>query len=180
MRVITGDFKGRRLYGPNGNWLRPTSDKIKGFIFAVLADQVIGAEVMDLFAGTGALGIEALSRGANQATFVEISHRAITLIKKNLELVKAQARCKIVRSNAYTFVTKIAPDPPFDLVFADPPYQDNRLEELVGIVLKAESMAPGGILVLEHSSFHSLSGLTIWPPYKERIFGDTAITFFQK
>lgn len=180
MRVITGEFKGRRLFGPNGNWLRPTSDKIKGFIFSVLADRVVGAEVMDLFAGTGALGIEALSRRAHHVTYVEISHRAIMLIKKNLELVGAQERCNVVRSNAYTIVTKIAPDTPFDLVFADPPYQDGRLEELVGTIRTAESVASGGILVLEHSSFHSLAGLTTWPPFKERIFGDTAITFFQK
>jgi 16S rRNA (guanine966-N2)-methyltransferase len=117
VRVIAGEFKGRRLYTPRGARTRPTADRVREALFSMLGD-VSGARVLDLYAGSGALGIEALSRGAESAVFVEREQRALAALRRNLEAVGADAVVR--RQDVLRFLAR--PEGTFDLVFCDPPY----------------------------------------------------------
>jgi 16S rRNA (guanine(966)-N(2))-methyltransferase RsmD len=153
MRIIAGAFKGRRLAEPKGAGLRPTSDSLRETWFNVL-QSVEGARVLDGFAGTGALGLEALSRGAARVTFVDFDRRAIALIEANIRRCRAEKACVIVKrdflagSSRATSSTREEPEL-FDLVLLDPPYDVVDLEAIV--TAGAPLVAPGGRLVLEHS-----------------------------
>jgi 16S rRNA (guanine(966)-N(2))-methyltransferase RsmD len=151
VRIIAGSLKGRRLLTPTWEGLRPTSDKLRETLFNVLAPRIGGARVLDGFAGTGALGIEALSRGAAHVVFIELDRRAQGLIADNL------ARCGVVEG--YTVIrasvsrglsqARVRPDfAPFDIVLLDPPYDESMAAALEGI---DEVVAPQGIVVLEHA-----------------------------
>ena len=148
MRIITGRFKGRRLAAPSWDGLRPTSDRLRETLFNILAARVEGARVLDAFAGTGALGIEALSRGAASACFVDRDGRAVALVRENLERCGAAEGYAIIRDDVERRAASL-PGAPFDLVLADPPYGDSALDAIV-IALSA-ALAPGGLLVLEHA-----------------------------
>ncbi len=151
MRVIAGTLKGRRLKTPDWEGLRPTSDKLRETLFNILAPRVAGARVLDLFAGTGALGIEALSRGASQVTFAEQDRRAQALIASNLAHCRIENGYTMLRGPAARAVTTLRADPafePFDIVLLDPPYDeppDRVLAEVDSLI------APTGVVVLEHA-----------------------------
>jgi 16S rRNA (guanine966-N2)-methyltransferase len=163
MRVIAGEYKGRRLAPPTWDGLRPTSDKLRETLFNIVAARVPGARVLDGYAGTGAIGIEALSRGAAHVTFVDCDVRALTLIDRNLKLCGVSDRYAIIRGRLGVGETQDDPDlrrrvgkkpllpapATFDLVVLDPPYDD---PDLAAAVAAAELfLAPGGLLVLEHA-----------------------------
>ena len=169
MRVIAGTLKGRRLDSPTWEGLRPTSDKVRETLFNVLAPRVVGARVLDGYAGTGAVGIEALSRGAAHVTFVDRDRRAQCLIMANLERCGAAA-CAIIRPSFERS------DGPFDLVLLDPPY-DIRPDDAMSVT--APLLAPGGLLVLEHArrsaAPHQAAGLT---RIREIRSGDTMLSMY--
>ena len=119
MRIVAGEFKGRRLHAPRGAGTRPTADRVREALFSILGD-VSGARVLDLYAGSGALGIEALSRGAESALFVERDQQALAALRRNLEAVGADADVR--RQDVSRFLAR--PEGTFDLVFCDPPYDD--------------------------------------------------------
>ena len=119
MRVVAGEFKGRRLYAPRGSRTRPTADRVREALFSMLGD-VSGARVLDLYAGSGALGIEALSRGAESAVFVERDAKALDALRRNLDATGARGAVR--REDVARFLSR--PEGTFDLVFADPPYDD--------------------------------------------------------
>jgi 16S rRNA (guanine966-N2)-methyltransferase len=146
VRIIAGALKGRRLEGPAGPGLRPTSDKLRETLFNVLAG-VDGARVLDAFAGTGALGLEAISRGARHATFVERDPRALRVLETNIRHCSVETSCAIIRGD-FSRAASLEPGA-FDLVFLDPPYEDGDLEAAVRRA--APLVAPGGRAVLEHS-----------------------------
>jgi 16S rRNA (guanine(966)-N(2))-methyltransferase RsmD len=153
MRVIAGSLKGRRLKAPTWDGLRPTSDKLRETLFNVLAPRIAGARVLDAFAGTGALGIEALSRGAAWVTFVEAEGRAQALIAENLALCGlaggyAIIRAPVARAFAMLPAAVSAPFDPFDIVLLDPPYEAAGAAALEGV---DRLLAPGGVAVLEHA-----------------------------
>lgn len=129
MRIIAGTHRGRRLSGPQGTELRPTSDKVREALFSILGPQVPGCHFLDLYAGTGAVGIEALSRGAATATFVESDPKAVQLLRKNLQACQLLDRARICVGQTATFLSR---DDwwqgPYDILFADPPYA--ALDEL--------------------------------------------------
>jgi len=172
MRVIAGQWGGRRLQAPPGAATRPTSDRVREALFSVLGGRVAGADVLDLFAGSGALGIEALSRGAGSATFVDTASAAIRAVHANLEAVGAAAEVR--RSDARRFLgTASAASRQYDLVFLDPPY---RLAGRLGSELTAalpDVLAPGAVVVSESDRRSPLElGL---PILDERRYGDTLI-----
>lgn len=150
MRVIAGRLKGRRLDGPRWEGLRPTSDALRETLFNILGQRVVGARVLDGYAGTGAIGIEALSRGAVHVTFIDTDRRATALIGRNL------ARCGV--ADGYTIVTAGVDAPAaggggsqYDVILLDPPYG----AEAAGVAQLAalgERLTPGGVLVLEHAA----------------------------
>ena len=152
MRVIAGAFRGRRLAAPAGRSTRPTSDRVREALFSTLGDRVDGADVLDLYAGSGALAIEALSRGARSAVLVERDRTAAAVARRNLATLGIEpARARLWEMAAETFCARPPTQPSFDLVLLDPPY-DVRLERLAGLVeqlAQAGRMAPAAVLVVE-------------------------------
>jgi 16S rRNA (guanine966-N2)-methyltransferase len=172
MRVIAGEWRGRPLQAPPGAATRPTSDRVREALFSILAARVPDARVLDLFAGSGALGIEALSRGAAQATFVDDAAPAIAAVKANLAAVRAQAEVR--RQDALRFLAAARDTgAQYDLVFLDPPYRHaERLAPALSEALPAV-LAPGGVAVAESDRRAPLA-LTL-PLHDERRYGDTLI-----
>lgn len=151
MRIIAGSLKGRRLKPPTWDGLRPTSDKLRETLFNVLGSRVVGARVMDGYAGTGAVGIEAISRGAVHVTFIEADRRAQALILENLSACGIKSGYTMVRSTVVRAWPQLSADPaftPFDLILLDPPYDQPAGETLAGV---DQLLAPGGWVVLEHA-----------------------------
>ena len=154
MRVIAGTLKGRPLKAPKWEGLRPTSDKLRETLFNVLAARVPGARVLDGYAGTGAIGIEALSRGAAHVTFLEQDRRAAALIEENLSRCGVANGYAIIRAPAGRAVAALQADPtfvPFDVILLDPPYDQPPQRVLAEVGSRDRLLAPGGILVLEHA-----------------------------
>jgi 16S rRNA (guanine966-N2)-methyltransferase len=172
VRVVAGRWGGRRLQAPPGAATRPTSDRVREALFSILADRVHGARVLDLFAGSGALGIEALSRGAADATFVDSAPAAIRAIRSNLEALGAEGEVR--RADARRFLGAASGDArQYDLVFLDPPY---RLAGRLGGELTAALaavLAPGASVVAE--SDHRTPLELELPLFDERRYGDTLI-----
>jgi 16S rRNA (guanine966-N2)-methyltransferase len=168
MRVVAGEFKGRRLRMPKGAPTRPTADRVREALFSMLGD-VSGARVLDLYAGSGALGIEALSRGAEAAVFVERDARAAAAIQANLDTVGAEA--EVSREDALAFVKRDRRS--YDLVFCDPPYDSGpriagRLAERLPALLSKDAR-----IVTESDKRHPLE--LPFPLLRERTYGDTRI-----
>jgi len=169
MRIVAGEYRGRRLKAPAGTATRPTADRVREAVFNILGD-VEGLIVLDLFAGSGALGIEALSRGAGATTFVDRDDRALAAVRANLEAFGAVAR--IVRSDAVAFLQR-GEGAMYDLVFLDPPYDSapelgRRLSELL-----PDAVAEEAVIVTESDKRAPLElGL---PLHDERTYGDTRI-----
>ena len=146
MRVIAGKYKGRRLTSPEGNNVRPTTDRIKETVFNILQWEVEGAVCLDLFAGSGALGIECLSRGAKEVVFVDKSPQSVDLVKTNLKGIDGNYR--VLSSDFLSALRSF--DTKFDLIFIDPPYQSNLGLIAVEYILDKELLKEGGIIYFEH------------------------------
>jgi 16S rRNA (guanine966-N2)-methyltransferase len=174
MRIIAGSLKGRRLMGPARPGVRPTSDSLRETLFNVLGPAVAGAGVLDAFAGTGALGLEALSRGARQATFVERDRGVLSVLRENVARCGVQNACVIVECDFFRM--RVSPAA-FDLILIDPPYDVEDLGAVVTVA--AAALVPGGRLVLEHSkrraSPESAAGLARG---RLLIAGDSALSFY--
>ncbi len=176
MRIIAGTNKGRTLKAPKWDGLRPTSDKLRGTLFNILQHDIPGARVLDVFAGTGAIALEALSRGAAAATCIDSDRRAAALIAQNVELCRALDRCAIIRDVVERALSAPLPGGPFDLIVLDPPYDYAHVHEAVRDA--ATQRAAGGTLVLEHASRVTPpqpAGLTITRTVTS---GDSALTFY--
>lgn len=149
MRIITGKAKGRKLITLEGEATRPTSERIKGAIFSAIQFDIEDRAVLDLFAGSGQMGLEALSRGASKATFIDLSRDAMDIVKKNAESTKLYEESKFVVSDAANYLRKLAGREKFDLVFIDPPYAMNLCKKTVEALLRYEVLSNGAIVVLE-------------------------------
>jgi 16S rRNA (guanine966-N2)-methyltransferase len=173
-RVIAGRYGGRRLEAPRGQATRPTADRVREALFSILGARVQGARVLDLFAGSGALGLEALSRGAAHATFVDSAPAAIRALRANLAALGVEA--EVVRADALRWLRAASARPrQYDLVFLDPPYrQADVLGAGLSDVLPAV-LGPGALVVSESDRRAPLE-LTI-PTTNERRYGDTLIRF---
>jgi 16S rRNA (guanine966-N2)-methyltransferase len=175
VRVIAGRLRGRTIQAPAGRETRPTSDRVRESLFNLLGSIPRGAEVLDLFAGSGALGIEAMSRGAGRATFVEARPDALRVLRRNLESLGLTAATVVRRADASS--AGAFSGGPFDVVFADPPYSDGLAAQ---IVRGAEgALAPGAILALEHAATEAPpeppETLALW---KSRRYGGTCVTLY--
>jgi 16S rRNA (guanine966-N2)-methyltransferase len=176
MRIIAGTHKGRTLKAPKWDGIRPTSDKLRETLFNILQTRIPGARVLDAFAGTGAVALEALSRGAESATCLDHDRRAAGLIAENAALCGESDRCVIIRDVASRALKKPLPGGPFDIVVLDPPYDYAELAEAVADA--AGQRAAGGLVVLEHAS-------RVAPPQPDGVTltrtvtsGDSALTFY--
>jgi 16S rRNA (guanine966-N2)-methyltransferase len=167
IRVIAGEFRSRRLKTPVGDKTRPTAERVREAWFNILQRPVRGARVVDLFAGSGALGLEALSRGATSADFVENNRAALAALKENIATLKVVDRTTIHRVDALKFTEQLHPGQ-YDVAFADPPYDSDAPARLVALF----RLAPfARVLSIEHSLEHLIPG------DDTRRYGDTAVTF---
>ena len=175
MRIIAGTNKGRTLKTPKWTGLRPTSDKLRETLFNILQNRIAGARVLDVFSGTGAIALEALSRGARGATCVESDRRAATLIAENAALCR-EDRCVIIRDVVERALLKPLPGGPFDIVVLDPPYEYAHLD--AAVTNAAAQRAADGMVILEHAS-------RVIPPQPDGMTltrtvtsGDSALSFY--
>jgi 16S rRNA (guanine966-N2)-methyltransferase len=176
MRIIAGAYKGRNLKSPPSMNVRPTSDRLRETLFNVIAPRIEDARFLDLCAGSGAVGIEALSRGASHATFVDRSRRSCALIEANLDLCRvAEDRQVIYCSEAHEFLRQTRSGP-WEIIFFDPPYKDDYLKTLTNI---PKVLADGGLLIVEHHHKNSLPE-SIGNLVRKRVLkqGDSSLSFY--
>jgi len=177
LRVVAGSMGGRRLVAPKGA-ARPTTDRVREALFASLGHRIDGATVLDLYAGSGALAIEALSRGAARAVLVDRDRAAEVAILTNLEAVGFTAEARFQRSAVSAFVAAPVPEAPFDLVFLDPPY-DTPTPEVTAVLTGLAAgglVAPGATVVVERPKAGSMPDVPEgWRIEKERAYGDTLL-----
>lgn len=177
MRVVAGQAKGHHLVAPRGMETRPTSDKVRGAIFNILAGEFLDEAVLDLFAGTGALGIEALSRGASQAVFVEHHSAACQAIRANLRHTRYDDVSRLLAMPVERALRLL--DEPFRLILLDPPYAYPNLHAIMATLGGARVIGNDTEVVLEHSP-----RFAVWERYgrlglqRQKVYGDTAVSFF--
>ena len=179
MRVIAGKAKGIQLKTPDGNATRPTADRVKEAVFSTLHFCLPGCKILDLFGGTGQLGIEALSREAQSAVFVDEREDACRLIRENLRKTKLEAQAKVIRSDYLTYMKHCRES--FDIIFLDPPYAEVFLEKSLKMITEIDILQSGGIIVTERPSNKDLpflfEGFTRSKDYK---YGNTIVTLYYK
>lgn len=177
MRIIAGRFKGRRIAAPTGASVRPTSDGLRERLFNVFGDLVTGARVLDAYAGTGALGLEAVSRGASYATFVERDRRVISVLQGNITACGAADACAIIRDDFLVFAARATGRDRFDLVLLDPPYEATDLNAVLDAA--APLVAPAGHLVIEHSKRRTVpESIDTLQRTRLLVAGDSALAWY--
>lgn len=182
MRVIAGTSGGIRLVVPKSD-IRPTMDRVKAAIFSSLGERVLGARVLDLFAGTGALGIEALSRGAASVMFVENDRQAVAAIERNLDQTGFTGRIR--KQDVFDFLSHASTAEAHDLIFADPPYDKSKLCDAFTKLLLRNDRLParltnGGIFVLEKRPGERLPTSDFWEVIRRKTYGATETLFLQR
>lgn len=179
MRVIAGSAGGIQLDVPKRG-VRPTMDRVKAAIFSSLGDQVVAARVLDLFAGTGALGIEALSRGAASVLFVENDRQSVMAIEKNLAKTKLEGRVR--QEEAFEFLRRSVSREQFQIIFADPPYEKTEAgerftEKLLSNECLPEFLEPGGVFILEKHPGENMPKTDRWDVIRAKSYGATEVLF---
>ena len=179
MRVITGKAKGVTLATPDGLKTRPTTDRVKEALFSIVQFDVPGARVLDLFGGSGQLGIEALSRGAQRAVFVDAREEACKLIRENLRRTKLEKEGNVIRSDYLDYLKRCRET--FDIIILDPPYAEVFLENSLKLIAEIDILQSGGIIITERplgkDSLCDFDGFTRSRDYK---YGNTLIALYRK
>lgn len=173
MRIIGGRFRGRTLAAFRGQEIRPTPDRVKESLFQILMPRLVGARVLDLFAGSGALGLESLSRGAREAVFNDASAESLAVLKKNLSALNVQAS---VTQKDFCACLKSA-EGEFDIIFCDPPYRESFLQEICNLVKEQALLSEGGIVVYESEREERAEGFEL---LDERRYGRTRVTLWRQ
>ncbi|MFH0925948.1 MAG: 16S rRNA (guanine(966)-N(2))-methyltransferase RsmD [bacterium] len=182
MRIITGSAKGKKLKAPRGYKTRPTSDKVKEALFDILGERVIGSKFLDLYAGTGSIGIEVLSRGAWKATFVEDTSSLINLIWENLKSCDFVNNAEVIQADVKKSISSFANrQHKFDIIYIDPPYNSTLAEETLEVLAKSSILSDNHYIIVEHNNKKILPenfwGIVYQKQYE---FGDTRLTFYTK
>jgi 16S rRNA (guanine966-N2)-methyltransferase len=173
LRIVAGEFGGRRIEAPPGRETRPTREVVREAWFSALGGALPGARVLDLYAGSGALGLEALSRGASKVHFVEADRRACAVLRRNLHALDVEQRTQVTRGEALSFVSRLSTvDHEFDIVLADPPYESEGADRLVRRFVKSPF---AGLLCVEHGPADPTEVAPAW----RRRYGDTILSFFR-
>ena len=179
MRVITGTARGVQLKTPEGMQTRPTSDRVKEALFSIIHFDIPGAKVLDLFGGTGQLGIEALSRGAKSAVFVDAREDACKIIRENLKRTRLEGQGKVIRGDYLEYLRRCREK--FDIILLDPPYAEVFLENALNCIAEIDILETGGIIIAERPLGKELScefeGFTRSKDYK---YGNTLLTLYRK
>jgi 16S rRNA (guanine966-N2)-methyltransferase len=183
MKIIGGADRGRRLAAPRGRETRPTAGRVREALFDIVGPRIRGARVLDLFAGTGAVGLEALSRGAARAVFVEHDRTAVRALRANLAALSVpRARARVVVADAVAAIGLLGrTEVPFDLVFLDPPYASDLARRALAALAGSAVLGPGALAVVQHFAKTpaptSLAGFRTWR--EPRRFGETTLTFLE-
>lgn len=181
MRIIAGKFKGLKLHNPSSYGLRPTTDMLREALFNILGDSFLNGRVLDLFAGSGSLGIEALSRGAGAVTFIERETKSLRLLKRNLErLQEEEAFIRVIPTDAFRALPRLSKKrEQFDLIFVDPPYEEDLWLRVLSIIEKWRLLAEEGLIVLEVPKTRFLSAeIGDLELKKKKIYGEVSLEFW--
>ena len=177
MRVIAGKYKGRKLRTPADNSIRPTTDKVKEALFSILTEYTGGSRVLDLFSGTGGLGIEALSRGARECVFGDSSRDSIKLIKENIAHCGAEKEAVVIPGDFRKLLMNVRGD--FDIIILDPPYDRGLMEPCFEIIRERGLLAEDGLIVAEHRKEESLPDeICGFSRLKERRYGIVVLSIY--
>ena len=180
MRIIGGKFKGRKLRSVRGASTRPTSDRTREAVFNIIGQEVRGSRVLDLYAGTGALGIEALSRGAQSACFIDVSRQSLSVLEANLAALALEVPIRVIRWDLTRNLNCLRDMPQaFDLVFMDPPYNHNLVTPTLNHLHASRSLDSGAMIIVEHSKQESIESDI--PPFESadrRRYRKTLVSFF--
>lgn len=178
MRIIAGEMRGRTLFAPSGMDTRPTQDKVRESLFNILRFDVRDARVLDLFAGSGALALEAVSRGAQSAVAVDLSRAAVDCIRRNVAAARAEDRVRILPMDYRRAIEQLAAGgAQFDLVFLDPPYRMENTGEMAARLHEKGLLSPACILVIEHARGVTPALPAPFAAYDERTYGQTQVLF---
>jgi len=180
MRIISGKLKRRSIFSSTNMSIRPTTDRHRESLFNILSNMnvIMHAKVLDLYAGTGALGIESLSRGAQSIVFVDYASEAIQLIKKNIKLLKINDVTKVIQKDILKDLTYLN-DNIFDLILMDPPYQYNYIEKTLSHIANQQFLNSNTLIVAEHAANESMHVPAIFQRFDSRQYGKTKFSFFQ-
>ena len=177
MRVIAGKYKRRRLESPADNSIRPTTDKVKEALFSILSERIWGSRVLDLFSGSGSLGIEALSRGAELCVFADNSRESLRLIKDNIAHCRAQQGARVMAGDFKKILMKL--DEKFDIILLDPPYGKGFLEPCLALIREHDLLAEDGVIVAEHRKEEEMpEELEGFTREKERKYGIIKLSIY--
>lgn len=179
MRIIGGISKGRKLVRPKDQAIRPTSDRVKESLFNIIQKKLEGKTVLDLYAGTGNLGIEALSRGAKKTIFVEKERQALKILRRNLDLFHLKGRSEIIPKDVNQAIGILSHrGESFDLILMDPPYQKGLVQKTLGRLHSHPIHHQDSLLIIEHDRREPIRNPTQWNLVQERRIGDTMLSFF--
>jgi len=180
MRITGGIYRGRILKVPEGIEVRPTQDRVREALFNILMHDIAGARFLDLFAGSGAVGLEALSRGASSVTFVEQNARHISFIRSNAAMLKVVP--EIVSADAYLYLSAFS-GTPFDIAYADPPYalgEERGFAEMLKTLSDRNVVRPGGLFIAETTSRQNLTDVSGWDLCRDREYGKTRLLIWKR
>ncbi len=177
MRIISGEYRGRKLETPKNNDVRPTTDKVKEAMFSILMPYLEDARCLDLFAGTGGLGLEALSRGAAYCVFCDKDRSSLALVKENIKKCGAEAKSKVVQGDYMKALERA--DEKFDIIIIDPPYDSGIYEKCLTSIEKLDLLSDEGIIIAEHEKNGVLPlSLGKYTKIKDKIYGKTILTLY--
>ncbi len=182
MRITGGDLCGRILLVPRSDGIRPTQDRVRAALFNSLRSEIPGADVLDLFAGSGAVGVEALSRGAASATFVEASRRHVAVLRKNLAALKLDAQATVAVADAYRWIERYA-GPGFAFAFADPPYalgEERGYARVLATLADRGVVRAGGVFVAEMAAVQKAERTPGWELLRDRAYGRTRLCAWRR
>jgi len=182
MRIIGGKFRGRKIQHPGTGTVRPTKDRIREAVFNIIAERVSGAKVLDIFAGSGAYGLEAISRGAKETVFIENNRRCAGVIKENIASLGIEDQARVIVADAFGSAELLEENKEgFDLVFSDPPYKRDMAKKTLIMINQYDILNPSGFLIIEHHVIEDLpeieGNLTLC---RKKTYGDASISIYSK
>ena len=193
MRISGGEFRGRVLSVPKGLDVRPTQDRVREALFSMLQNDIRGARFLDLFAGSGSVGLEALSRGAETVAFVEHAPRSLACLSRNIAMLKVEDRCRVIRADVYAWLATtpaannaldgLNAPVAFDIAYADPPYAvgaEHGYATVLARLVEGGFVKPGGLFIAEMTSGQALDSSPAWELCRDRTYGQTRLAIYRR
>ncbi len=182
MRIIGGEYRGRKIKQPEFETVRPTKDRIREAVFNIIAEKVPGSSVLDVFSGSGAYGIEALSRGAEKAVLIEKDERCCRVITENVRALGLEDRVRLMKGDAFGAIEELGQNKErFDLVFSDPPYSKDMAKKTLNSINHYDIVIASGLLVIEHHKGEELPAMEGGVfRLKQKVYKDTVISIYQR